>query len=68
MTISIGTSHTPSSRETNAAWLLRLREGCGRLTVEAGTGTGDGDPDVTAGTPARGVAEVLVNSAESGGR
>ncbi|SDT81392.1 hypothetical protein [Actinoplanes derwentensis] len=34
MTISIGTSTTPTVWETHAAW-LRLREDCSRLAIDA---------------------------------
>ncbi|MDI6101017.1 hypothetical protein QLQ12_20600 [Actinoplanes sp. NEAU-A12] len=59
MTISIGTSHTPSSRETNAAWLLRLREDCDRRAVTVVRATGDGEQEV--------IADLLSSPAESSG-
>ena len=58
MAISIGTSHTPSSRETNAAWLLRLREDHGRVAPGAAR-------SVLGGSRA---PELLISAAESSGR
>lgn len=59
VTISIGTSQTPTSRETNAAWLLRLREDCTRLAAaEIIHRSGGGEPDLAA-------TDVLISPAES---
>jgi hypothetical protein len=61
VTISIGTSHTPTSRETNAAWLLRLREDCTRLAAaEIIHRTADREPGI-------GADDVLISPAESSG-
>jgi hypothetical protein len=59
VTISIGTSHTPSVRETNAAWLLRLRQDCHRLGADVVPDADDGDPEA--------VVDVLISPAESSG-
>ncbi|GAA1634921.1 hypothetical protein [Actinoplanes couchii] len=40
MTISIGTSTTPTAWETHAAW-LRLRENCTRLATDAAREMGE---------------------------
>jgi hypothetical protein len=70
MTISIGTSHTPSARGTHAAW-LRLREDCGHLAADVTAGAGDGAPhtdrttvpesrDAIARMTPHGVVDVLI--------
>ncbi|GIF36712.1 hypothetical protein BC793_101599 [Actinoplanes xinjiangensis] len=70
MAISIGTSQTPSVRDTHAAW-LRLREDGNRPAVDAMAGTADGPAhadrtavlerrDVVARMIPRGIAGALI--------